>query len=307
MKSLIFIALKRIIKKNGEKLNLQKDLQAYEQITGERKDWVSKYKLYYDKWYATLSKQEQKKEDERRYNEGACASENRIGKTDWVDEYESLIKTDKKTKQHIKIKDEINFIDEDSEEEEKKPAPIKKVIKEVFSDSESESDSDDEPKKPVKLPNKYKKYEIFKSASYLVSAAREYIRTVLKEDYYDYWEFGQSMKNEYFFGIIHDKLKIPMDYLINQYNKEITEYIAHEKKRDIPDKDKKYHKKNIKELEELIIIQDDDSDTLELNEDENILSILDGAESEELEEKKTPKQTRNKKNFKEVVKIATKK
>ena len=99
-----------------------------------------------------------------------------------------------------------------------------------------------------------------------------------------------------------------MDYLINQYNKEITEYIAHEKKRDVPEKDKKYHKKNIQELAELIINKDDDdSDTIELNDDENILSILDEAESEELEEKKSPKQTRNKKNFKEVVKKATKK
>ena len=60
-----------------------------------------------------------------------------------------------------------------------KPAPIKKVIKEVFSDSESESDTDDEPKKEVKIPNKYKKYEIFKNTSYLVSASREYIQKVL--------------------------------------------------------------------------------------------------------------------------------
>ena len=164
-------------------------MQAYEQISEERKDWVNKSRLYYDKWNATLSKQEQKKEDERRYNEGACASENRIGKTDWVDEYESLIQKGKKTKQNIKIKDEINFIDEDSEEEVVKPAPIKKVIREITSESESESDSD----------------------------------------------------------------------------------------------------------------------TLELNEDENILSILDEAESEELEEKKAPKQTRNKKNLKEVIQKATKK
>ena len=70
------------------------------------------------------------------------------------------------------------------------------------------------------------------------------------------------MTNEYFYGIIDDKLKIPIDYLINQYNKEITEKIAHEKNSDVPEKDKKYYKKNIKELEELIIIQDDDSDTL---------------------------------------------
>ena len=287
-----------VIKENNYASELK---QAYEQITGERKEWVSKYTFYYDKWYATLSKQEQKKEDERRYNEGAHASEDRIGKIDWVNEYESLIKTDKKTTQSIKIKDEVNFIDEDSEEEEEKPAPIKKVIKEVFSESESESDSDEEPK-PIKLPNKYKKYEIFKNTSYLVSASREYIQKVLKEDYYDYWEFGESMTNEYFFGIIHDKLKIPMNYLINEYNRIINESIVYKK-----DKDKKYYKKDIKELEELIIIQDDDSDTLELNDDENILSILDGAESEELEEKKAPKQTRNKKNFKEVVKKATKK
>ena len=219
-----------------------------------------------------------------------------------MNEYESLIKKDKKPTQSIKIKDEINFIDEDSEEEEEKPAPIKKVVREITSESESESDSDDDEPKPIKLPNKYKKYEIFKGMSYLVSASREYIQKVLKEDYYDYWEFGESMTNEYFFGIIHDKLKIPMDYLINEYNRIINESIVYKK-----NKDKKYYKKDIKELEELIIIQDDDSDTLELNEDENILSMLDDAESEELEEKKAPKQTRNKKNFKEVVKKATKK
>jgi len=136
----------------------------------------------------------------------------------------------------------------------------------------------------------------------LVSASKEYIQKVLKEDYYDYWEFGESMTNEYFFGIIHDKLKIPMDYLINEYNRIINESIAYKK-----DKDKKYNKKEIKELEELMIIQDDESDTLELNEDENILSMLDDAESEELEEKKAPKQTRNKKNYKEVIKKATNK
>jgi hypothetical protein len=72
-------------------------------------------------------------------------------------------------------------------------------------------------------------------------------------------------------------------------------------------KNTSYRKKQIKELEELIIIQDDESDTLELNEDENILSILDDAESEELEEKKAPKQTRFKKNVKEVIKKLTKK
>jgi hypothetical protein len=116
-----------------------------------------------------------------------------------------------------------------------KPTPIKKVIKEVFSDSESESDTDDEPKKEVKIPNKYKKYEIFKNTSYLVSASREYIQKVLKEDYYDYWEFGQSMTNEYFFGIIHDKLKIPMDYLINEYNRIINESIVYKKNKDAMD------------------------------------------------------------------------
>ena len=62
-----------------------------------------------------------------------------------------------------------------------------------------------------------------------------------------------------------------------------------------------------KVVREITSESESDSDTLELNEDENILSMLDDAESEELEEKKAPKQTRNKKNFKEVVKKATKK
>jgi len=83
---------------------------------------------------------------------------------------------------------------------------------------------------------------------------------------------------------------------MKKYNKSIKDDL----------KNTSYHKKQIKELEELIIIQDDDSDTLELNEDENILSMLDDAESEELEEKKAPKQTRNKKNYKEVIKKSNK-
>ena len=75
----------KVVKENNYASELK---QAYEQITGERKEWVSKYRVYYDKWYATLSKQEQKKEDERRHNEEAHASEDRIGKIDWVNEYE---------------------------------------------------------------------------------------------------------------------------------------------------------------------------------------------------------------------------
>ena len=72
-----------------------------------------------------------------------------------MNEYESLIKKDERATQSIKNKDKINFIDEDSEEEEK-PISIKKTIREITSESESESDSDDEPKKQIKLPNKYK-------------------------------------------------------------------------------------------------------------------------------------------------------
>ena len=59
-----------------------------------------------------------------------------------------------------------------------------------------------------------------------------------------------------------------MDYLINEYNRIINESIAYKK-----DKDKKYYKKEIKELEELMIIQDDETDTLELNDDENIIHV----------------------------------
>ena len=46
----------------------------------------------YKMWYATLSKEEQKKEDERRYNQGACESVNKEPRTDWAREYESIIK-----------------------------------------------------------------------------------------------------------------------------------------------------------------------------------------------------------------------
>jgi hypothetical protein len=132
-----------------------------------------------------------------------------------LEEENNKLKSDNKDilKSNEELEDENNKLKlelEDLKKQLQKPAPIKKVVREITSESESESDSDDDERKPIKLPNKYKKYEIFKNTSHLVSASREYIQKVLKEDYYDYWEFGESMTNEYFFGIIHDKLKVPL-------------------------------------------------------------------------------------------------
>jgi phage/plasmid-associated DNA primase len=114
---------------------------AYAQIKEERAEMTKKWRLYYDMWYATLSEEDKKKETERYHNEGACQSENRIGTTDWVHEYEKLINKQKKAIKVPVLEAEVNFIDE------LEAAPVKVV------ESEQEPDFLDELEAaPVKQP-----------------------------------------------------------------------------------------------------------------------------------------------------------
>jgi hypothetical protein len=122
--------------------------RAYAQVKEERADMTKKWRLYYDMWYATLPKEEQKKETERYHNEGSCESENRIGKTDWEHEYEKLINKQQKAIKVPEPEAEINFIDE------LEAAPVKVV------ESETEPDFIDELEAaPVKPPKKDKRNE----------------------------------------------------------------------------------------------------------------------------------------------------
>jgi len=88
---------------------------AYAQVKEERKEMAEKYSEYYKKWYATLSKEEQKNEDKRKYNEGAHESANREPNTNWVREYDFLIRKAEKAKHYVKAKEGANFIDEDTD------------------------------------------------------------------------------------------------------------------------------------------------------------------------------------------------
>jgi cell division septum initiation protein DivIVA len=120
--------------------------RAYAQVKEESKIFAEKSRENYKKWYATLSTEEQKKEDERRYNEGATESANREPKTDWAREYESIIK---KMERENKIKadqlqnlKEVNFIDEEPPVSPKSPPNI------LVTEDSDEEESEPEPPKP---------------------------------------------------------------------------------------------------------------------------------------------------------------
>jgi hypothetical protein len=121
---------------------------AYGQVKEEREQWIGKYYKIYNIWYATLSKEEQKKEDENRYNQGACESEDRITRPYYEQNYETLIQ---KAERERKIKadqiqnlKEVNFIDE---EPPAPPAPKSPTNVLVIEDSDEE-ESEPEPPKP---------------------------------------------------------------------------------------------------------------------------------------------------------------
>ena len=147
---------------------------AYGQVKEERKQWIGKYYEIYNIWYATLSKEEQKKEDEDRYNQGACESEDRTTRPYYEQDYETLIQKAERERRikadQIQNLKEVNFIDdeppappvapksppnilviEDSDEEESEPEPpkprpkSKKSILKLIEDSdEDEPDPEEE-------------------------------------------------------------------------------------------------------------------------------------------------------------------
>jgi hypothetical protein len=120
---------------------------AYAAVKEERKSWMEKYYEIYRIWYATLSKEEAKKEDERKYNEGACESEHRITRPYYEFEYERLIRKAEIAKQYVKAKEGANFIDEDTDEPPQVPKKIEKPYVRVIDD-----DSDDEQECPPPKP-----------------------------------------------------------------------------------------------------------------------------------------------------------
>ena len=91
-------------------------------------------RIYYNKWYATFTDIEKKEEDVRRYNEGACRSENRIGETCWEREYEKIEKKSKSPPQQpAPIKSVLSIIDDSDDEDEGPTIKIKdhKIIKAI--------------------------------------------------------------------------------------------------------------------------------------------------------------------------------
>jgi hypothetical protein len=92
---------------------------AYAEVKDRAKEMANEKCVYYKKWYATLTDIEKKEEDIRKYNEGACRSESRIGETCWEREYEKIEKKLKSPPQQpAKCKSIIDFIDDSDDEDE---------------------------------------------------------------------------------------------------------------------------------------------------------------------------------------------
>ena len=101
---------------------------AYSEVKERAQEMADEKRLYYNKWYATLTKEEQKEEDSRRFNEGSCRSENNSGKTCYEWEYEKIVNKLKAPppapdKSVINDIDDINFIEDLDEESEAPPVP----------------------------------------------------------------------------------------------------------------------------------------------------------------------------------------
>ena len=107
---------------------------AYAEVKDRAKEMANEKLIYYKKWYATLTDIEKKEEDVRRYNEGACRSENRIGETCWEREYEKIEKKSKSPPQQpAPIKSVLSIIDDSDDEDEGPTIKIKdhKIIKAI--------------------------------------------------------------------------------------------------------------------------------------------------------------------------------
>ena len=125
---------------------------AYGEVKEERKQWIGKYYKIYNIWYATLSKEEQKKEDEDRYNQGACESEDRITRPYYEQRYERLIQEAERERKikadQIQNLKEVNFIDEEPQASPAAPKSPPNILIIEDSDEEEEEESKPEPPKP---------------------------------------------------------------------------------------------------------------------------------------------------------------
>ena len=110
---------------------------AYAEVKDRAKEMAEEKRIYYNKWYATLKKEEQKEEDERRYNQGACESENRIGKTCYENEYKKIeanLNPRPRARPPVQaVKSVLSFIDDSDDEDVGKPINTKdhKIMKAV--------------------------------------------------------------------------------------------------------------------------------------------------------------------------------
>jgi hypothetical protein len=94
---------------------------AYGEVKDRAKEMAEEKRTYYNKWYATLTKEEQKEEDTRRHNQGANASEDRIGKTCWEREFEKIQAKLNPRPTPAPVKSVLQMIDgSDSEDEDKR-------------------------------------------------------------------------------------------------------------------------------------------------------------------------------------------
>ena len=121
---------------------------AYSEVKERAQEMADEKRIYYNKWYATLTKEEQKEEDSRRFNEGACRSENNMGKTCYEREYEKIVNALRAPVYSvINNIDDVNFIEDSDEESEAPPppppapAPVKSILS-IIDDSDEEGDGE---------------------------------------------------------------------------------------------------------------------------------------------------------------------
>ena len=98
-------------------------------------------RLYYNKWYATLTKEEQKEEDNRKFNEGSCRSENNSGQPCYEREYEKIVNK-LKAPPRAPVRSVINFIEDSDEKSDPPPAkaPVKSILSMIDDSDEEEED-----------------------------------------------------------------------------------------------------------------------------------------------------------------------
>ena len=88
----------------------------------------------------TLTKEEQKEEESRRFNEGSCRSANNSGQPCYEREYEKIVNKLKAPPQ-AQVRSVINFIEDSDEKSDPPPAkaPVKSILS-MIDDSDEEED-----------------------------------------------------------------------------------------------------------------------------------------------------------------------